>query len=70
MDYSPGLQDMYKSYIRPHLKYCVQVRSTYLVAEITTVERVQRRATKLVQGLQNVPYEDRLKKLGLYLTER
>jgi len=46
------------------------VWSPYLVADITTLERVQRRAMKLVQGLQNVPYEDGSKKLGLYLLER
>jgi len=56
---------VYKSYIRPHLEYCIQAWSLYLQKDIYCLESVQRAATQLVRGFRNVPYEDRLRILGL-----
>jgi len=49
---------LYKAYIRPHLEYCIQVWSPYLRKDIECLERMQRRATKLVGSLKKKPYAD------------
>ena len=64
LDESTFLQ-LYKSLVRPHLEYANSVWSPYKKKHITAIENVQRRATKLLPGMKDLSYEDRLRKLKL-----
>ena len=44
---------------------CIRDRSPYLQRDIDCLEKIQRRATKLVKGMKNLSYEQRLCNLGL-----
>ena len=62
---------LYKTFVRPHLEYSPEVWSPHLCRDIDALEKVQRRATKIVPELRELPYETRLTTLKLYpLKER
>ena len=60
---------LYKTYVRPHVEYCPQAWSPFKKGTVKKLERVQRTATRRVKGLLGVPYEDRIKRLGLTTLE-
>jgi len=41
-----------------YLEYCAQAWNPYLKKDITCLEKVQRRATKLVKEVKHLKYED------------
>ena len=60
---------LYKAMLRPHLEYCIQARSPYLRKDIDMLEKMPRRATKLIPELRDLRYEERLKECGLTTLE-
>ena len=56
---------LYKSTIRPHLEYANVIWHPVFKRQLKSLENVQRRATKIVPELKDLPYCDRLKRLDL-----
>ena len=56
---------LYTTFVRPHLEYAQSVWSPHLIKQVKMIENVQIRATKLVDGLSDLEYHERLEKLEL-----
>ena len=56
---------LYKSLVCPRLEYCVQAWSSFLRNGLELLEKVQKRANRMIDGFADKDYNDRLKEFGL-----
>ena len=61
---------LYKSHVRPHLEYAVQFWSPHQQRKIIKIEKVKRKATKMIPEIRNHSYSQRLKDLNLISLEQ
>jgi len=64
---SDGMLIIYKTLVRPVVDYCIPVWRTNATKDITKLEKIQKRFTKMSDGCKKLSYEQRL--LILYLLE-
>jgi len=57
---------LYKALVHPHVEYANSIWSPYKKGNIEAIEKVQKRATKLVMSLKKLPYKEHLLQLNLH----
>ena len=61
---------MFNMYIKSKLEYCCIVWSPIQQTWIYKLEQMQKKITKKINGLEELNYHERLKKLNMYSLER
>ena len=60
---------LYKTLVRPHLEYYIQFWLPHYREDVDALERMPKRFTRMLPGLEDMDYEERLNKLGLFSLE-
>ena len=61
---------LYSALVRPHPEYCIQMWNPHYRRNTDLLEHVQRRVAKMLQGMEHLSSEDRLRELRLCSLEK
>jgi len=65
-----GILALFSALVRPHRDSCVQLWSPQHRRDIDLLERVQRRAAKMIRGMETLSCEEKLRELGLLILDK
>eukprot|EP00061_Rhincodon_typus_P011839 g37154.t1 len=60
---------LYRTLVRPHLEYCMQFWSLHYQKDVDALERVQKRFTRTLPGMEDFSNEEKLDRLRLFSLE-